>query len=45
MGITLGNKPKHGIFFKTIPDGPSANLRPLFNINVTQVSVMKWYQN
>ena len=42
MGITMGNEPKNRI---TICDGPRANLRPLFNSNVTQVSVIKWSQN
>ena len=36
---------KQNILEKTISDGPSANLRPLFNSNVTKVSVLKWSQN
>ena len=39
IGITIGNEPKN------ISDGPSANLRPLFNIKVPKVSVLKWSQN
>ena len=37
--------PKHNILEKNISDGPSANLRPLFNSNVTKVSVIMWTQN
>ena len=33
------------ILEKTILDGPSANLRPLFNSNMTKVSVIQWSQN
>ena len=36
---------KRNIHEKTISDGPSANLRPLFNSNVTKVSVIKWSHN
>ena len=36
---------KLNILEKTISDGPSANLRPLFNSNVTKVSIIKWSQN
>ena len=36
---------KQNFLEKTISDGPSANLRPLFNRNVTKVSVLKWSQN
>ena len=42
MGITIRNKPKNRL---TISDGPSANLRPLFNSNVTKVSFIKLSQN
>ena len=42
----MGNKPKIAISLKkNISDGPSANLSPLFNSNVTKVSVIKWSQN
>ena len=37
MGITIRKK--------TIVNGSSANLRPLFNSNVTKVSVIKWSYN
>ena len=30
---------------KTISDGPSANLRPIFDRNVTKVSVIKLSRN
>ena len=33
------------ILEKTISDGPSAYLRPLFNSNMTRVSVIKWSEN
>ena len=36
---------KQNIPEKNNSDGPSANLRPLFNSNVTKVSVIKWSQN
>ena len=33
---------KQNVLEKNISDGPSANLSPLFNSNVTKVSVRKW---
>ena len=30
---------------KALSDGPSVNLRPLFNSNMAKVSVIKWSQN
>ena len=42
----MGNAPKkQNILEKALSDGPSANLRPLFNSKVTKVSVLKWSQN
>ena len=47
MGITIGNNPKNRISYKkkTMSDGPSANLKPLFKSSVTKVSVIKRSQN
>ena len=33
------------IIERALSDGPSANVRPLFNSNMTKVSVIKWSQN
>ena len=38
-------RPKQNILKKALSDGPSLNLRPLFNSTMTQVSVIKWSQN
>ena len=35
---------KHNILKKALSDGPSANLRPLYNSNVAKVSIVKWSQ-
>ena len=44
--IKIGNEPKNRTSLKkSIYDGPSANLRPLFNSNLTKVYVIKWSQN
>ena len=40
----MGNKPKKNIHKKTLVDGPSANLRPLYNSNVAKVSIVMWSQ-
>ena len=43
---TIGNEPKNRTSLnKSIYDGPSVNLRPLFNSNLTKVYVIKWSQN
>ena len=36
---------KQNILEKALSDGPSVNLRPLFNSNMTKVSVIKLSQN
>ena len=36
---------KQNILKKALSDGPSVNLRPLFNSNMTKVSVIKCSQN
>ena len=38
-------RPKTVIIKKALSDGPSVNMRPLFNSNMTKVSVLKWSQN
>ena len=47
MGVTIGNEPKYkkNILEINIYDDPSANLIPLFNSNVTKVSLIKLSQN
>ena len=35
---------KQNIVKKALSDGPSATLRPLFNSNMTKVSIIKYYQ-
>ena len=37
--------PKQNILKTALSDYPSANVRPLFNSNMTKVSVLKWSQN
>ena len=39
------HKKKQNILEKERFDGPSVNLRPLFNSNMTKVYVIKWSQN
>ena len=42
----MENAPKNRISSKKALSGdPSANLRPLFNSNMTKLSVIKWSQN
>ena len=36
--------PKNNILKKALSDGPSENLRPLYNSNVAKVSIVKWSQ-
>ena len=44
--ITIGNAhKKQNILDKALSDGPSVNLKPLYNSNMTKVSVLKWSQN
>ena len=38
-------RPKTEYPQKALSDGPSVNLRPLFNSNMTKVYVIKWSQN
>ena len=38
-------RPKTEYPQKTLSDGPSVNLRPLFDSNMTKVSALKWSQN
>ena len=36
---------KQNILERALSDGPSVNLKPLFNSNMTKVSVIKWSKN
>ena len=36
--------PQKNILRKVLSNGPSANLRPLYNSNVAKVSIVKWSQ-
>ena len=36
--------PKNNILKKALSDGPSENLRPLYNSNVAKVLMVKWSQ-
>ena len=38
-------RPKTKILKKALSDGFSVNVRPLFNSNITKVSVIKWSQH
>ena len=43
----MGNEPKteYPQKKKALSNGPTVNLRPLFNSNMTKVFVIKWSQN
>ena len=43
--LSMGNKPPpKNILRKVLSNGPSENLRPLYNSNVAKVSIVKWSQ-
>ena len=46
IGITVGNAPQNqNILEKALSDGPNANVRQVFDSNMTKVSFIKWSQN